>query len=210
MDFRLATAAQYFGLFNATTVGNFSNHIFAVEIDTLKNLEFQDIDSNHVGIDVNNPQSIASASASYFSEAEARNKSLDLKSAKPMQIWIDYDDIDMVVEVTLAPQSLPRPSKPLLSTRVNLSQVVRDKMFVGLVSSTSPSASSHYVLGWSFSQGRKAQARSLDLSKLPTLPRYGMEFTQLCVRLLGESDKVMKIRNGSSKWCIINVGQFNQ
>ncbi|KAK9727200.1 hypothetical protein RND81_05G264900 [Saponaria officinalis] len=151
--------------FNATTVGNFSDDIFSVEIDTQENLEFQDIDSDHVGINVNNLQSIASASAGNFSEAEARNKSLKLTSAKPMQIWIDYDDIDMVVEVTLAPLSLPRPSKPLLSTRVNLSQVV------GLVSSTSPSASSHYVLGWSFSQGRNAQARSLDLSKLPTLPR---------------------------------------
>ncbi|KAK9727209.1 hypothetical protein RND81_05G265800 [Saponaria officinalis] len=179
MDFSLATAAEFFGIFNATTVGNFSNHIFAVEIDTVQNIQFQDIDSNHIGIDVNNLQSIASASASYFSEAEARNKSLDLKSAKPMQIWIDYDDIDMVVEVTLAPLSLPRPSKPLLSTRVNLSQVVRDKMFVGLVSSTSQAASSHYVLGWSFSQGRKAQARNLDLSKLPTLPRYGNKKRQL-------------------------------
>ncbi|KAK9727202.1 hypothetical protein RND81_05G265100 [Saponaria officinalis] len=173
MDFSYATAAQYFGLFNTSTNGKSSNHIFAVELDSMQNLEFGDIDSNHVGIDVNNLRSIASASAGYFSDAEKRKKSLNLRSAEPIQIWIDYDDIDIVVKVTMAPLGLPRPSKPLLSSRVNLSQVFRDTMYVGFASATSPSANSHYVLGWSFSQGRESRAQSLDLSKLPPLPRFG-------------------------------------
>ncbi|KAK9727207.1 hypothetical protein RND81_05G265600 [Saponaria officinalis] len=173
MDLSHTTADQYFGLFNTSTNGKSSNHIFAVELDSIQNLEFGDIDSNHVGIDVNNLQSVASASAGYFSDAENRKKSLNLISAKPMQIWIDYDDIDTVVTVTLGPLGLPRPSKPLLSSRVNLSRVFRDTMFVGFASATSPAPSSHYVLGWSFSQGRGSRAQSLDLSKLPSLPRFG-------------------------------------
>ncbi|KAL9228707.1 hypothetical protein vseg_004258 [Gypsophila vaccaria] len=173
MDFNYTTAAQYFGRFNTSTNGKSSNHIFAVELDCIQNLEFGDIDSNHVGIDVNNLRSIASASAGYFSDAEKRNKSMNLISAKPMQIWIDYDDIDIVVKVTMSPLGLPRPSKPLLSARVNLSRIFQDAMFVGFSSATGPSPTSHYILGWSFSQGRESRTQSLDLSNLPSLPRYG-------------------------------------
>ncbi|XP_074293986.1 L-type lectin-domain containing receptor kinase SIT2-like [Silene latifolia] len=179
MDFSQATAGQFFGLFNSSTNGKSSNRVFAVELDSMQSIEFEDIDNNHVGIDVNDLRSMASATAGYFNDAEKRNKSLNLNSAKPMQIWIDYDSVDTVVKVTLAPLGLPRPSKPLLSLLVNLSEVVRDTMYVGFSSSTSASASSHYVLGWSFSQGKQAQAQSLDLSKLPSLPHFGSKNRKL-------------------------------
>ncbi|CDY38791.1 BnaA07g28630D [Brassica napus] len=44
---------QYLGLFNSTNMGDPSNHIVAVELDTVQTAEFNDIDSNHVGIDIN-------------------------------------------------------------------------------------------------------------------------------------------------------------
>ncbi|KAK9734730.1 hypothetical protein RND81_04G159700 [Saponaria officinalis] len=173
MDFHLGTPGKYFGIFNASTIGNSSNHLFAVELDTIQDYEFGDIDSNHVGIDVDNLISNSSATAGYYSDSEGVNKTLDLIGAKPIQIWIDYDATDLQVKVTMAPLGLSRPSKPLLTSRIDLSRVVLETMYVGLASSTGSVASSHYVLGWSFRQGRSGLASSLDLSKLPSLPRFG-------------------------------------
>ncbi|XP_074298504.1 L-type lectin-domain containing receptor kinase IV.2-like [Silene latifolia] len=173
MDFHLGTPGKYFGLFNASTIGNSSNHLFAVELDTIQDFEFGDIDSNHVGIDINNLISNASASAGYFSCSEGINKTLNLIGAKPVQIWIDYDHRDVEVKVAMAPLGLSRPSKNLLSSRIDLSKVFLDSMYVGLASSTGSVASSHYVLGWNIKQGRVGQAPSLVLSKLPSLPRFG-------------------------------------
>ncbi|CAN1142617.1 L-type lectin-domain containing receptor kinase IV.2 [Linum perenne] len=41
--------SQYIGLFNTSNNGNFANHVFAVELDTIQNSEFDDMNDNHVG-----------------------------------------------------------------------------------------------------------------------------------------------------------------
>uniref|UniRef100_A0A803LX33 non-specific serine/threonine protein kinase n=1 Tax=Chenopodium quinoa TaxID=63459 RepID=A0A803LX33_CHEQI len=176
-DFRHAQPATYLGIFNASTSSLSSkdntnqslNHIFAVELDTGKNVEVNDIDANHVGIDINSLKSKDAAPASYYSDKEGVNKTLRLTSEKPMTIWIDYDEVDMIVNVTLAPLGHPKPSKHLLSKYFNLSTVLLESMYVGFSSSTGVVANSHYILGWSWNQSGKAQ--DLDPSKLPSLPR---------------------------------------
>ncbi|KAE9447776.1 hypothetical protein C3L33_20328, partial [Rhododendron williamsianum] len=47
-DFRSALPSQYLGLLNNSDVGNFSNHLFAVEFDTVQDFEFRDINGNIV------------------------------------------------------------------------------------------------------------------------------------------------------------------
>ncbi|KAL8141028.1 hypothetical protein V2J09_007049 [Rumex salicifolius] len=166
IDFSQALAGQYFGILNSSTNGLNTTRIFAVELDTIRNLEFDDIDSNHVGIDVNNLTSVASASVTY------NNQSLNLISGKPMQIWIVYDDEETRIDIAIAPLKQPKPSKALLTAWLNLSSVVlHESMYVGFSSSTGSVASNHYVLGWSFNQGKEAQ--SLDYSKFPKLPKVG-------------------------------------
>ncbi|KAJ0021085.1 hypothetical protein Pint_32756 [Pistacia integerrima] len=91
MDFSQATETSYLGLFNPTNDGRFSNHILAVEVDTVESPEFYDIDGNHVGIDVNGLVSNETATATYYSNEEGNNKSLVLMSGDPIQVWIDYD-----------------------------------------------------------------------------------------------------------------------
>jgi hypothetical protein len=61
-----------------------------VELDTMQSLEFADIDSNHIGIDVNSLQSMASHTAGYYTPDGEFNP-LSLISTKPMQVWVDYD-----------------------------------------------------------------------------------------------------------------------
>ncbi|KAG6631393.1 hypothetical protein CIPAW_13G089800 [Carya illinoinensis] len=86
----------------------------------------------------------------------------------------DFDDIDnhvgidKLLNVTLAPIRTPKPNWPLLSTPINLSQIVLESMYVGFSASTGSVVCDHYILGWSFNKSGRAQ--SLDISSLPKLP----------------------------------------
>ncbi|XP_039171383.1 L-type lectin-domain containing receptor kinase IV.1-like [Eucalyptus grandis] len=158
----------YFGLFNETNNGNSSNHIFAVEFDTMKNTENQDTDDNHVGIDVNGLLSVKSSPAGYTENDIPGFRNLSLISGKAMQVWVDYDGVQKQIRVTLAPVNVDRPNTPLLSLSFNLSPIFKETMYVGFSSSTGALLTSHYILGWSFLVN--GQAHRLDLSQLPRLP----------------------------------------
>ncbi|KAF0905889.1 hypothetical protein E2562_008917 [Oryza meyeriana var. granulata] len=129
----LSTAnAGQLGLLNMTDDGKLSNHVFAVELDTIMNPEFSDIDSNHVGIDVNNLTSLQAKTAGYYDDdGTGAFRSLQLNSQKPMQVWVDYDGQDRQLDVTLAPARASKPGRPLLSATVDLSSVMKDLMYVG-------------------------------------------------------------------------------
>ncbi|XP_073005050.1 L-type lectin-domain containing receptor kinase SIT2-like [Typha latifolia] len=164
-----AFPSTYLGLFNMNNNGNRTNHIFAIELDTINSPEFHDIDDNHVGIDINSLISNNSRTAGYYADDTGLFKTLTLISGKAMQVWVDYDGEKMQVNVTLSPLGIPKPSKPLLSSTVNLSNVLFETMYVGFSSSTGSVLTTHYVLGWSFKMNGIAQ--KLDYSKLPSLPR---------------------------------------
>ncbi|XP_050235798.2 L-type lectin-domain containing receptor kinase I.8-like [Mercurialis annua] len=168
LDFPNVSSTEYFGIFDKNTSTGFSsNHIIAVEFDTVKTADSLEKDSNHVGIDVNSLTSIVSAPAAYFSDNQ-ESKNLTLISGDPMQVWIDYDQVEMILNVTIAPLASIRPEKPLLSKNIDLSLVLLDSMYVGFSASTGSMASYHYILGWSFNKGGPSQ--SLDISQLPPLP----------------------------------------
>ncbi|CAL9234789.1 unnamed protein product [Arabidopsis halleri] len=168
MDFSGAFPSNYLGLFNTSTNGNSSNRILAVEFDTVQAVELNDIDDNHVGIDLNGVVSIESASAAYFDDREAKNISLRLASGKPIRVWIEYNATEMMLNVTLAPLDRPKPNLPLLSRKLNLSEIVSEEHYVGFSAATGTVTSSHFVLGWSFSIEGKAS--DFDITKLPSLP----------------------------------------
>nr|DAD26496.1 TPA_asm: hypothetical protein HUJ06_027964 [Nelumbo nucifera] len=162
-----ALPSQYLGLLNASDVGNFSNHVFAVEFDTVQDFEFEDVNDNHIGIDINDLRSNASITAAYYTNISTK-ENLNLKNGKTIQAWIDYDSVNHLLNVTLSPSSSSKPSSPILSSNLDLSPILRDTMFVGFSASTGLLASSHYVFGWSFKMN--GAAPSLDLSSLPSLP----------------------------------------
>ncbi|XP_064938531.1 L-type lectin-domain containing receptor kinase SIT2-like [Musa acuminata AAA Group] len=168
-NFSQALGSQYLGLFNMSNNGNSTNHVLAIELDTIRNPEFHDIDNNHVGIDINSLTSNQSYTAGYYPNDTDSFQNLSLSSGRAMQLWVDYDSGKMLLDVTLAPVPVAKPRKPLLSAPVDLSSVFSDTMYVGFSSSTGPFLTSHYVLGWSFKMN--GVARALDYSMLPSLPR---------------------------------------
>jgi serine/threonine protein kinase len=172
-DLSTAMPQQYLGMFNGTDNGDARNHVFAVELDTVRNPEFADINNNHVGVDVNSLNSTVAAPAGYFDDGGGGAfHNLSLISREPMQVWVDYDAATTEVTVAMAPARQPRPRRPLISTRnINLSTVITDTAYVGFSSASSIVLVKHYVLGWSFALDGAAPA--LDYDKLPKLPRIG-------------------------------------
>ncbi|KAG5582860.1 hypothetical protein H5410_053487 [Solanum commersonii] len=177
-DFSTALPSQYLGLLNASDIGNFSNHIFAVEFDTVRDFEFGDIDDNHVGVNINSLESNKSAAAGYFINDQNVKQDLNLKSGKVILVWVEYDSVTKLVNVTLSPNSL-KPKIPLLSYNFDVSPIFKENMYVGFSASTGLLASSHYILGWSFKLN--GEAKSLDLDSLPSLPGPKKKHTRLII-----------------------------
>uniref|UniRef100_A0A0E0IGY7 non-specific serine/threonine protein kinase n=1 Tax=Oryza nivara TaxID=4536 RepID=A0A0E0IGY7_ORYNI len=172
-NFSDALPAQYLGLFNTRNIGNRSNHVFAVEIDTILNSEFMDIDDNHIGIDICDLRSMTSRPAGYYDNSTGGFHNLSLISGEAMQIWIDYDGGAKQIDVALAPFKMAKPTKPLLSMPYDLSSVISDVAYVGLSAATGLAGSSHYILGWSFSMN--GPTPPFFTAQLPDLPRRAQE-----------------------------------
>lgn len=170
-SFATALPSQYLGFLNSSNNGNFTNHVFGVELDTIRSTEFDDPNDNHVGIDVNSLTSANASNAGYYDDSTGAFHNLTLISAKPMQVWVDYDGETAQVNVFLAPLRTPKPTRPLVSSAQNLSGVVVDPAYVGFSSATGTVRSEHYVLGWSFAMD--GPAPDIDIASLPKLPRFG-------------------------------------
>ena len=166
-----ALPGQFLGLTDIQNNGNVSNHFFVVELDTIQNKEFNDLNANHAGANVNGLKSLESYYAGYYSDEDGKFRNLSLISREAMQVWIDYDDKVSGITVTMAPLKVARPIKPLFTTTYNLTGVVTDVAYIGFSSATGTINTRHYVLGWSFSMNGPAPA--IDIARLPKLPRMG-------------------------------------
>ncbi|CAF2336095.1 unnamed protein product [Brassica napus] len=186
-DFSHAESTRYLGIFNVSKNGFPSSDVLAVELDTIWNPDFEDIDKNHVGIDVHSPLSVGIASASYYSDIKRKNESINLLSGKPIQVWVDYEDT--LLNVSMAPLEVEKPSRPLLSQLINLTEVFPNSssLFVGFSAATGTATSYQYIMSWSFCTS-KGSLQSLDLSRLPDVPPPRAEHKniyQLAIVLLG-------------------------
>ncbi|KAM0994134.1 hypothetical protein ACFX13_009848 [Malus domestica] len=76
----------FLGLFNSTNNGNVTNHIFTVKLDTTKEIKFNDIDNNHVGIDINSLNSVKSSTAGYYAENNRGFRKLSFSCGQAMQV----------------------------------------------------------------------------------------------------------------------------
>ncbi|KAJ3695917.1 hypothetical protein LUZ60_001294 [Juncus effusus] len=163
-----AQDGPYIGLLGNKTNGNFSNHVFAVEFDTVQSNQFNETNENHVGIDINSLVSNVSEPSAYYNGSNKAD--LELESGQPIQAWVDYDGTTKILNVTIAPFSVPRPLRPLISFAIDLAPIFREYMYVGFSSSTGRKlSSSHYLLAWSFRTGGTAQA--INLTQLPKFPQ---------------------------------------
>ncbi|XP_057829113.1 L-type lectin-domain containing receptor kinase SIT2-like [Cryptomeria japonica] len=162
------SSIQYLGLLNNSNIGNSDNHLFAIELDTVESSDVQDINDNHVGVDLNDLKSEKSENAGYWTGNQFHEQ--DLNSGQNIQAWIDYDHTQQQLNVTIVEAGLPRPQKPLISLKnMTLSDIFEEEMYIGFSASTGAIAEDHCVLAWSFSTN--GSAPELDVSHLPSLIR---------------------------------------
>ncbi|KAM3382302.1 lectin-domain containing receptor kinase VI.3 [Capsicum galapagoense] len=164
-----AQSNHFLGVFNSMNNGKDTNHIFMVEFDTVNGRnEGVDADGNHIGININRVESIASQSADYYINNTDITEQVYLQKGESIQAWIDYDGVNKVVNVTVSPMLVSKPIKPLITHKIDLSPVLTENMYAGFSAATGDKASSHYILGWSFRLNGTADP--LNLAKLPTAP----------------------------------------
>ncbi|CDP01738.1 unnamed protein product [Coffea canephora] len=139
---------QFLGLTNATTDGNSSNKIVAVELDTFKQ-DF-DPDNNHVGLDINGVRSNISASLTPHGITlvpPAPNASFH-------NVWVEYDGVKKIIEVYIAEQEKqngstpPHPSSPIIRSHLDLRGVLNQDSYFGFSASTGNTAELNCVLRW--------------------------------------------------------------
>jgi hypothetical protein len=164
-----ASPSQYLGLFNSGNVGLSTNHVFAVELDTSLSTEFADINSNHVGININGLRSETSATAGYYADDNGEFNILSLRSGQQMQVWVEYDGVEKQINVTLAPLDVGKPKIPLLSLSRDLSSIIGNSMYVGFSASTGFFLVNHYALAWSFKVNGQAPELLFSQVQLPPI-----------------------------------------
>ncbi|XP_059427837.1 L-type lectin-domain containing receptor kinase IV.1-like [Corylus avellana] len=163
------STSKNLGLFNFTNNGDPKNQVVAIELDTYQNHEFDDINDNHVGIDINGLRSEGSATVGYYADDKGGFRTLSLKSGQQMQVWVEYDGIQKQINVTLAPLDVSKPKIPLLSLSRDLSPIIGNNMYVGFSSSTGQRLANHYALAWSFKMNGQAPELLFSQVQLPPI-----------------------------------------
>ncbi|XP_015578513.3 L-type lectin-domain containing receptor kinase VIII.1 [Ricinus communis] len=134
----IGAAGACLGLLNSDGLGS---GFVALEFDTLMDVEFKDINGNHVGLDLNSMVSTQMADLDAVS--------IDLKSGDLVNVWIEYDGTNRAINVSVSYSNL-KPKESVLSLSLDLDQYVNDFMYVGFSGSTQGSTEIHSIEWWSF------------------------------------------------------------
>ncbi|KAJ6412537.1 hypothetical protein OIU84_005566 [Salix udensis] len=120
---------------------NPQDSFIAVEFDTSSDSSLGDINSNHIGIDVN---SIVS-----FAAIDAESVGIDLQSGRQITAWIEYSDSSKLIQVWASYLQV-RPQSPILVAQVDLSEHFKEYMHVGFSASNGQGSAIHIVDQWRF------------------------------------------------------------
>ena len=118
----------------------------AVEMDTW--LDGNDPNNNHVGLDANTHDSVATG-----------NPAFTMASEVPFSVWVDYNGATRTLKVYTAQNSSTKPDSPTLSTIYNITAALLPASssagyFVGFTSATGWATAVFNVLSWCLTAGQ--------------------------------------------------------
>lgn len=122
-------------------VSNNQDSFIAIEFDTSFNPFFDDINGNHVGVDVRNIKSLASV--------DVVSRGIDLKAGREMNAWIEYRNSEKMIRVWMG-YSQVRPLSPILVAQVDFAEAYKEFMHVGFSASNGGGSAIHSVSRWRF------------------------------------------------------------
>jgi serine/threonine protein kinase len=130
---------QWLGIVNAATNGSSEAKVVAVELDTRKSYP-DDIDDNHVGLDVNSIFSIKQVSLGDYG--------VNLSEAVDVTVRVQYDGKNMTVSVLMTNGT--GEFTPVISLPLILSDYLPEKVFLGFSASTGNYTELNCVRSWEF------------------------------------------------------------
>lgn len=114
----------------------------AIEFDTYYNGEHNDINANHIGIDIN-------GSVNHDGTLPVKRVFPSLSNAQIWYVWLDYDGTKL--EVRLSPTEI-RPIKAKLKAKLNIPEILGNvtHAYVGFTAATGGSWENHDILAWEY------------------------------------------------------------
>ncbi|KAI4300251.1 hypothetical protein L6164_033648 [Bauhinia variegata] len=159
------TVGEAGGFLGLLSIEGSASGFLAVEFDTLMDVEFKDINGNHVGLDLN---SMVSTQV-----RDLESIGIDLKSGDLVNVWIEYDGSTRGFAIWVSYSNL-KPKDPFLSFNLDLDQYVNDLMYVGFSGSTQGSTEIHKIEWWSFSSSFDSNPPSGPGSLAPPPPTVSL------------------------------------
>ncbi|XP_006351411.2 probable L-type lectin-domain containing receptor kinase S.5 [Solanum tuberosum] len=134
---------QWLGIVNESTNGSSSNNIFAVEFDTRKSY-LDDLDDNHVGIDINSINSVKQVSLI--------DRGVNLSLAVDVIASVRYDGESKMLKVYtfMSNQTGDNERNPIISMPIDLSSYLPEDVFVGFSASTGIYNQLNCIKAWNF------------------------------------------------------------
>lgn len=124
---------------------NGENRFLGIEFDTEMNGNVNDLNANHIGVDVGSFVSLTVGNVSSLN--------LELNSGEKLKSWIDYVASSKRLEIRLSKLGEPRPYNPITAYGIDLLGMWKNEdVYVGISSSNSNGNSSQIssVYSWSF------------------------------------------------------------
>ena len=148
MTFVIASAMGI-GHYSTMGVGPELGSFIAVEFDTYSPDNPSDPQAQHIGLDINNLNSVATGIPS---------SSLSSPEGVPFTVWVEYDGVSNRFQVYMARNSSIKPASPTLSTTYNITTALLPNnssagYFMGFTAGTYWWTSEHNVLSWCFNAG---------------------------------------------------------
>ncbi|CAK7342326.1 unnamed protein product [Dovyalis caffra] len=126
---------QWLGIVNPRLNGSIEAKTVAVEFDTRKSFP-EDLDDNHIGLDVNSVYSTRSVSLN--------DRGIYISAAKDIKVVVQYDGKNLTVFVG------EDMKNPVLSEPLDLSAYLPEMVYVGFSGSTSDNTQLNCVKSWEF------------------------------------------------------------
>ncbi|GLJ32005.1 hypothetical protein SUGI_1521410 [Cryptomeria japonica] len=156
-SFIAKSSGAFLGLFNQSTDGNTTGQL-AIEFDTFHN-EFDPVDVNHVGIDIQGIKSNATASM--------EEHGMDIQAARAIQVRVDYDGWAKSLQIYARYANSSSAYVSLLNRTVQLEKIVPRLAYVGFSATTGNSFEIQRILNWNFRSVVLPES-SLNLSPVGT------------------------------------------
>ncbi|RWR90529.1 Protein kinase domain-containing protein [Cinnamomum micranthum f. kanehirae] len=135
---------QWLGIVNEQTNGSSESQIVAIEFDTRMSYN-GDVDSNHIGLDVNSVYSIV--------QYPLEKWNISLSSGKNVTVNVKYDapSKTMSIDLSMVDGERNTNSTPVITMPVDLSKFLPEDVYVGFSGATGDQIQLNCVLSWTFS-----------------------------------------------------------